>query len=77
MTENMVSDTPEFLTADEVGLVLRCSGWKVKKEARALGNVGFNLGGSAGWRFDRADIDKLRAAMTPVAPPARRRRRAS
>lgn len=76
MSENIAADTPEFMTADEVGLVLRCSGWKVKKEARALG-VGFNLGGRAGWRFDRSDIDKLRAAMTPTAPPARRRRRSA
>ena len=63
---------PDF-TATEVAEILRCQPRKVWTEAAKHG-IGANLGGRAGWRFTRADIDALRAALRP-APAARTRSR--
>lgn len=59
-------------TAAEVALEFRCKPRKVREEARRIG-AGFNLGGRAGWRFTDADVEKLRAAMTPPPPLEKKR----
>ena len=61
-------------TAVEVALQFGCSDRKVKREAARFG-IGINLRGSAGWRFNDADIAALRKALTP--PPAVERRRSA
>ena len=64
------------LTTAEVAERLRCSEWKVRKEAKRLG-LGVNLAGRAGYRYTEADADALWESMRPVAPVERRRRRRS
>jgi hypothetical protein len=61
----------------EVADTLRCSEWYVRKLARRLG-VGEDRGGSAGFHFTEADVQKMRDSFR-IQPPvaARRRRRAS
>lgn len=64
------------MTAAEVADILRCKPRKVWTEAAKHG-IGANLGGRAGWRFTRADVDALRAALRPAPAPSQRRRRRS
>lgn len=73
-----VETKPEVQTAYEVADEFRCSTRKVTDIARA-NRIGVNLGGRAGWRFNRADVLALWEAMRPPAPieVPRRRRRAS
>lgn len=60
-------------TAEEVAAILGLrTKRKVWEEARKHG-IGYNLGGSAGWRFTDADVDALRKAMAPPKPVKRRR----
>lgn len=58
------------LAARELG----CERKKLQREALRLG-VGYNLRGSAGWRFSQADLAALRRAMTP-APVEKKKRTA-
>lgn len=62
----------EDKTAAEVALAFKCSKRKVTDEASRLG-IGYNLGGSAGFRFTEADVAALRRALTP-APKVEGRR---
>jgi hypothetical protein len=63
-------------TADVAG-DLKCSKVMVHKLARSLG-VGYDFGGSVGFRFTDADVQKMRDSLRIQAPvAARRRRRAS
>lgn len=64
------------MTAAEVADILRCKPRKVWTEAAKHG-IGANLGGRAGWRFTRADVDALRAALRAAPAPSQRRRRRS
>jgi hypothetical protein len=64
-------------TTAEVAEELRCSDEHVRVLAKRL-NVGYNLGGRAGWRFPEADIAAMKEALRPVKPVnVRRRRRAA
>lgn len=52
------------LTAAEVAAIFKCHKRKVTDEASRLG-IGYDLGGSAGFRFTPADVDALRRALAP------------
>jgi hypothetical protein len=64
------------LTTSDVAERLRCSEWKVRKQAKVLG-LGINLGGRAGYRYTEADVDVLWDSMRPAQPVERRRKRRS
>lgn len=65
--------TSTVLTAAQVSERLQCSTRKVRAEAVRHG-IGFNVGGSAGFRFTEADVTALIDAMR-LAPAPRRQRR--
>jgi hypothetical protein len=59
-------------SAAEVAALFGCRKRKVTNEATRNG-IGYNLGGTAGYRFTEADVDALRQAMTPLVKPEERR----
>lgn len=62
-------------TTAEVAAEFRCSERKITETATRHG-IGANLGGTAGFRFRDADVEKLWDALKPeVVAPVRRRRR--
>ena len=61
-------------TAAEVAAMFRTTRRHITDTATKHG-VGFNLGGSAGFRFTELDVAALREALKPTPMPARRRRR--
>lgn len=69
--------SPGPKSTKEVADELRCSKVKVQQLARSLG-VGYDIGGTVGFRFTDADVQKMRDSLR-IQPPvaARRRRRAS
>lgn len=62
------------MTTTDVAEELRCHPQTVARHAARLG-LGTNLGGRAGYRFTRADVDALWEAMRPKPVTAQRRRR--
>lgn len=71
------SEVDQTETTAEVAQWLRCSRAKVYALAKEHG-VGFNLGGSAGYRFTHSDKIALQRALRPAVPatkPARRPKR--
>lgn len=66
--------TAELMTTTDLASRLRCSNWKVLKEAKRLG-IGANLGGRAGYRFSETDLAAIQTALTPPPAVPRRRRR--
>lgn len=64
-----------FTTA-EVAEQLRISPRKVRKQSATLG-LGINVGGTAGYRYNQADVDALWDSMRPVQTVERRRKRRS
>lgn len=64
-----------FTTA-EVAEQLRISSRKVRKQSAELG-LGINVGGTAGYRYNQADVDALWESMRPVQHVAPKRRRRS
>lgn len=63
-----------FFTTAEVAAERKCSKDVVLRRARKL-HIGENLGGRAGYRFTREDIDALFASAKPHPIVRRRRRR--
>lgn len=57
----------QMLTARQVAAEFQCSKRTVTRTATELG-IGLNIGGRAGYRFTRADIDRLRDSMRPAQP---------
>lgn len=70
MSDTVTTD----LKAADVAKTFGCTKRKVTDLATKL-RIGYNLGGSAGFRFTPADVIALREAMKPAPTPARRRRR--
>ena len=64
----------EYITSVEMAALLRISREHVTALARRH-DIGFNLGGSAGYRFTELDIAALREALRPAPVTAKRRRR--
>ncbi|MCM0618757.1 helix-turn-helix domain-containing protein [Nocardioides bruguierae] len=73
-TPGSSSDLPEISTAREVAAFFGCQTRKVSALAHEAG-VGAQLGGRAGWRFTRSDVDAMWEVMRPKPQPALRRRR--
>jgi excisionase family DNA binding protein len=66
---------PDYLTAAEVGTMLRCSATYAGQLLKAGKIPGVNLGGGLGWRAHRADVEAFvrgRAAAKATAPRAPR-----
>lgn len=70
------TETAELLTAVELAAKFRTTRRHITDLATKHG-IGFNLGGSAGFRFTPSDVAALREAMKPKPAQARRRRRRS
>lgn len=66
----------ELLTSVELAAKFRTTRRHITDLANTHG-IGFNLGGSAGFRFTPADVVALREALKPQQASARRRRRRS
>lgn len=74
MSEAVSEDV--LYTAVELAAKFRTTRRHITDLATRLG-VGFNLGGSAGFRFTELDVAALREALKPAPTAARRRRRRS
>lgn len=55
------------LTADEVAAELNATRRYVIAELRRKNLRGYKLGGNAGWRVERADLDRYKAALANVS----------
>ena len=55
------------LTADEVAAELNATRRYVISELRRKNLRGYKLSGSAGWRVQRADLDRYKAALANVS----------
>lgn len=64
-----------WVLAISIAVLILGAVWFVIEAAKH--GIGANLGGRAGWRFTRADVDALRAALRPAPAPSQRRRRRS
>lgn len=62
------------LRTSDVAERLGCSHYKVYSLARTLG-VGIDLGGPAGFRFNEAEYERMRASMRVLPKPGRKRSR--
>jgi hypothetical protein len=65
-----------YRNAKQLAAIFGCSPRKIRETATALG-IGLALGGRAGYRYSEADLEAIKAALTPAPPVERRRRRSA